>query len=178
MNDFDRTHENDSEIDRLAEALGEQRPQLTALELDRVRSEIHRRTSARPQLKGSVMKSRLAAVLIVTMGVFTSGSGIALGVDAISSDNSAARGEYGDADAQCDPAIEECQDVLGVSGGGANGDQAGAAGDPGTQAATATKSGGTLPFTGYLAIPILLIGVVLTITGLAMRRRLGSNQLS
>ena len=46
------------------------------------------------------------------------------------------------------------------------------------QAATATKSGGTLPFTGYLAIPILLIGFVLTITGLAMRRRLGSNQLS
>lgn len=89
-----------------------------------------------------------------------------------------------------------CNGILGINNGGhhpnngnrgnngnGNGGNNGEQGENGSGAPTtsnavqsgrqigATGSGRTLPFTGFLAIPLLLAGVALLIAGLALRRR-------
>jgi len=127
------------------------------------------------------MRSRLAIIAMLVFGGLLSTGGGALAVSGFSSQqDNAAAGQYG-------PSNEEDngdQGVLGEdeSGGGsapAGGQENnGGGGDNGVQPARQVEAGaqGTggeeqLPFTGFAAIPILLGGVALLATGLALRRR-------
>lgn len=126
------------------------------------------------------MRSRLAIIAMLVFGGLLSTGGGALAVSGFSSqqDNAAAT-QYGPRGTDDDNGD---QGVLGEDesgGGGPAGTRDNGGGDdnavqPAEQVeAGAQATGGEeqLPFTGFAAIPILLGGVALLATGLALRRR-------
>ncbi len=168
MNDSDRNPFS-AELREVEHRLSSSRPELTALELDAIkRRAMTSATRKQPSLfsrqKGFLMKSRLAVTMMLALGLLMSGTGATLAVSGISSSGSAASVQY--------PDQQPAADVL---------DE----GDTGTPAASpavevqptrqVSNSGGgdTLPFTGFLAIPVLLGGVALLTTGAVLRRRSG-----
>lgn len=90
------------------------------------------------------MKSRMAMALVLTVGMLMSMTGAGLAVSGSSGSGSAATAQY--------PPNNPPKNVI----------------DP---KATAQAKTGSLPFTGYAAVPILLVGVVLLGTGFVLRRR-------
>src|SRR3954451_11819112 len=132
------------------------------------------RVDRRPPVRADFWRSRLALVLTLVFGIGLSTSGGALAVSGIGSSGDAATAQYGGNGVQGTNA-----GAGGSSGGGGNlgegtsGAGSESAGDA-TQAsgqAGATGSGGGLPFTGYLAIPLVAAGFVLLGSGLTLRRK-------
>lgn len=116
------------------------------------------------------MKSRVAVLLVVALGIFMSGTGATLAVSGIASSGSASSAQY-PSEA---PKHHEKSHTLGVHSSGSNGSTPQA--EVETQvvqpvAQEASTGGDTLPFTGFVAIPVLLIGVALLGGGLVMRHR-------
>lgn len=127
------------------------------------------------------MRSRLAFISILATGMLMSTGGAALGVTALSTTESAGVAQYGTTnvsggDTGGDP-IAGGGDEGGVGGetdvGNVNPDDFGVAGVQDAQAPRQLEStrGGSLPFTGYAAIPLLLVGIALLATGFAIRHR-------
>jgi LPXTG-motif cell wall-anchored protein len=127
---------------------------------------------------------------ILALGVLMSTTGGALALSNLTGSQSAGDAVYGDPSGG---------GVGGETGSGGGGNTLGGGGSSGSgsngvageSASGSTPSGaldtadqrasnedGTLPFTGYAAIPLLLIGVALLGTGLVLRRRNNSPQLS
>lgn len=114
------------------------------------------------------MKSRFALVLVLALGVFMSGTGASLAVSGITNSGSASSAQYAGEKGH--------NSVLGA-------DESGETPQVETEPVTteteatqplrqvATSSSGTLPFTGYLAIPVLIVGVGLLGAGAIMRIR-------
>ncbi len=108
------------------------------------------------------MKTRLAMIAVLALGILMSATGVTLAIDGSSSSGSATDdGTYetttfNDPSDPVDP------------------------GDPGDESsADSTRqaesdSGGSLPFTGFLAVPLLVGGVALLGGGIALRRRVDS----
>jgi hypothetical protein len=140
--------------------------------------------------KGTFMKSRLALISVLALGVFMSGTGATLAVSGISSSGSASSAQY-------PPEEHEKEEHLCENGSGSgNGSESGSNGSGcnhesehcgpvssgGNGEACETQevrqvessSGGSLPFTGFLAIPVLIVGVGLLGAGVAMRMRMRS----
>ncbi|HYI80374.1 MAG TPA: hypothetical protein VEW67_05905 [Thermoleophilaceae bacterium] len=169
MNDSDRNPFS-AELREVEHRLSGNRPELTTLELDAIKrramtSATRTHQSLFSRQKGFLMKSRLAVTMMLALGLLMSGTGATLAVSGISSSGSAASVQY--------PDQKPAADVL---------DE----GDTGTPAATpavevqptrqvSTTGGDTLPFTGFLAIPVLLGGVALLTTGAVLRRRSGKD---
>ena len=99
------------------------------------------------------MKSRIALTAILVLGVMMSGTGATIAITGASDNGSAASAEYGDSG----------------SGNLAGQEQGGEAQPP--EQVAAQGGSGSLPFTGFLAIPLLVGGVALLGTGAALRRR-------
>lgn len=136
------------------------------------------------------MKSRLAIIALLATGALMSTSGAALGISALSTDLTASSAQYGTPAAPTAGA----GDVLAGGGAGGPQDDGAGAGGPqddgagagrggvagaqesggvaGAQAPRqiAASQGGELPFTGYAAIPLLLVGLLLLGSGLVLRR--------
>lgn len=102
------------------------------------------------------MKPRIAVALVLAVGLLASGTGATLAV--ISESGSAAEVQY----PELKPKESVNPGVLGSDSGG------GAAVQEEQQVAT---GGSELPFTGFLAIPLLVAGVVFLVTGGVMRSR-------
>jgi hypothetical protein len=154
---MDHFNHND-DLDLVGRLLREHRPQLEALELDRVKLRSHARARGSRPTKGSVMKSRLAILGILVLGIMMSGAGTSMVIangsgegnrsnaaDTVYDDDDAGRGDFRDGDGDLDARGQEK-----------------AAGDDG---------GDGLPFTGFLAVPLLIGGIGLLGTGLLIRRR-------
>lgn len=107
------------------------------------------------------MKPRIAVAFILAMGLLTSGTGATLAV--ISESGSAAQVQYPDLkpEESVDPG------VLGSDPGGSK--------DVQEEQQVAT-GGSELPFTGFLAIPLLVVGVAFLVTGGVIRSRAGSDK--
>lgn len=112
------------------------------------------------------MKSRLAMTMILVLGVMMSGTGATIAITGASDTGSAGVSQYGNAN-------ENGQEQGGNNlagqeqgGGGDNGDDT----QPVEQVA-AQGGSGSLPFTGFVAIPLLVGGVALAGTGAVLRRR-------
>jgi hypothetical protein len=106
------------------------------------------------------MKPRIAVAFILAMGLLTSGTGATLAV--ISESGSAAQVQYPD----LKPKESVDPGVLGSDPGGSD-----------VQEEEQVATGGSeLPFTGFLAIPLLLVGVVFLVTGGMLRSRAGSDK--
>ena len=103
------------------------------------------------------MKPRIAVALVLAMGLLTSGTGATLAV--ISESNSAAQVQY----PELKPKDSIQPDVLGSDPGGGGSVQA--------EEQVASSGGSELPFTGFLAIPLLVAGVAFLVTGGVLRSR-------
>ncbi|MFL5825482.1 MAG: hypothetical protein ACJ76V_03050 [Thermoleophilaceae bacterium] len=173
------THRNEEHVPadllHVAERLRKDRPQPTALELDqiklRARSQAARRApSLFSRQKGFLMKSRLALTSVLVIGLLMSMTGAGLAVSGIASSGSAGVAQY--------PTSKPTTggEVLGNQESG-NSTQPTTTNE-GVQATrqVASESTGSLPFTGYLAIPLLIVGIAMLATGLTVRRRAARDQ--
>jgi len=175
-----------SDLAAVEERLRSERAVASGLELDELKLRaMSQAGAARPgtRLKGRLMKSRFALLAMIVAGLMMSMTGATLAISGSSGAGSAAEGQYGDTPS-------------GQQQGGGNGDTLGAEQGPGGQAGTgaagadngsapgdtqaaeqaaATGSGGnggnSLPFTGLLAIPLLIGGVALLGTGGVLRHK-------
>jgi hypothetical protein len=163
-----------TEFDDVIRTLRENRPEATALELDQIKQRV-RRGSAPASRRNNDMKSRLAILLTLVLGLGLSTTGVGLAVQGFTNDD-ASVAQYGP-EPDGGVAGEEDQGGGDVAGeedqaGGVAGEQ-----DENLQATRQVEStgGGELPFTGFLAIPVLLGGVALLSAGVVMRRRSGED---
>ena len=117
------------------------------------------------------MRSRLAIILMLVLGMTVSTGGGALAVSGFTSQSkSAATAQYGNDNDQGED--EGDQGVLGEDESGGGNAPAESPAQPNRQVeAGAQGTGSELPFTGFAAIPILLGGVALLATGLVLRKR-------
>lgn len=144
------------------------RPEATGLELDRVKRRAISQASAdsgswSPK-KGLFMKPRLAVAFVLAMGLLSSGTGATLAV--ISDSGSAARVQYPD----LKPSSAAKPDVLG------NAAPSAPRSTIQEEQQVASSGGGELPFTGFLAIPLLIVGVLFLVAGGVLRSRAGRGQ--
>lgn len=200
INDIGKESDNrvPAELREIERRLRDERPTLTELELDEVKLRAKRSAAQgsdklRKQ-KGTFMKSRFALLVILSLGVLACGAGGTLAASAVAASGSAGSAQY-------EPDEHEfCEE--GGSGGGENGCEepceesgGGSAGagqyEPGcshpcdeSESGAASAQLGehgegcahkpaSLPFTGFPAIPVLIVGLGLLGAGLAMRMRSG-----
>lgn len=135
------------------------------------------------------MRTRLALMSILALGALFSTTGGALALSNLTGSQSA-----GDAVYPQNPGTGDVGGEEGSGGGNTLGDSTGGGDGGGTAGESASGStpddalesaaqresneDGKLPFTGYAAIPLLLVGVGLLAAGLMLRRRNSSPQLS
>ena len=146
------------EFDDITRLLREERPQASELELD----EIKRRVRQRVARKGQPMRSRLAILAMLVVGILMSGTGAGLAVQGFDqSGDDASQAQYPNGggnvlgeETESGPLPDNDEDVE---------DEA--------QVAQQVESGDSLPFTGFAAIPVVLAGVALIGGGLMLRRQ-------
>jgi hypothetical protein len=159
-------HDPTGELEALAVRLREDRPEASALELDRIKRRAVSQASARSWAlkKGLFMKPRIAVAFVLAMGLLSSGTGATLAV--ISESGSAAQVQYPD----LKPNGSTERDVLGSDEPTAGGSSIQ------EEQQVASSGGGELPFTGFLAIPLLIVGVLFLVGGGVLRSRAGRDQ--
>jgi hypothetical protein len=162
-----------TEFDDVIRLLRENRPEATELELDQIKQRVRRRTAQQPSRRREAMKSRIAILSMLVLGMLFSTAGAGLAVQGLTN-NDASVAQYGPDEEQPagDVLGEEESGGGGAAGGGAS--EGGAAGEEAVQPArqvAAGSAGNELPFTGFLAIPVLIGGVALLSTGLVLRRQ-------
>jgi hypothetical protein len=149
------------EFDDITRLLREERPRASELELD----DIKRRVTQRVARKGQPMRSRLAILAMLVVGMLMSGTGAGLAIQGFDeSGNDASEVQYPQGGGG---------DVLGEedSGGGLPEETENVADEDDAQVAQQVEVGDSLPFTGFAAIPVLVIGVALVAGGLVLRRQ-------
>jgi uncharacterized membrane protein len=179
-----------TEVDDVIRLLRERRPQATALELDQIKQRVRRRAAGRPERSQS-MKSRLAILGTLVVGMVFSTAGAGLAVSGFTHNASVA--QYStppptsvpptnvpptnvppESVPQTPPPAGAVLPSHAESPGSKTSPRAGAKPaeqvQPARQVEAAT-SAGSLPFTGYAAIPVLIGGLALLTGGLIMRRR-------
>jgi hypothetical protein len=176
-----------AELDPIEARLRAERATPSPLELDRIKQQAIRQAErSRPSLyantKGSFMKSRLALTLILVAGFMFSATGTTLAISGSSGDGSAASSQY------VAPGGEETgKPDHGVKGAHAEGGEetnktlqrtgtetaVAVTPAPAAEQVAVVSSDNSLPFTGFLAIPLLAIGVGLVALGgfIAVRNR-------
>jgi hypothetical protein len=178
---------HDAELGPVIDRLEAERPMATSLELDLIKQRVRGRVGRSRRTES--MRSRIAILATLALGMVlsTGGAGLAVSGFASQSDN-AAQSQYGNSTPTPESTTQGGGgDVLGeeesggpAGGGGGGGNESTPAGEetqsqPARQVeAGAQSSGGgeeQLPFTGFAAIPVLLGGVALLTTGLVLRRR-------
>ena len=172
-------------------ALRDARPELPADRMASVaaRARSRARASVLPQLttKESFLRSRIAITLMLVLGFGFSSAGVGMAVQGVASPGaSAADHQYGHA-VEDQPLVTapDQNEVQDETDKGTNPDRGGnkVAGENEEQVAgeqavqenrqLGAEQGGEeeLPFTGFAAIPVLLMGFALLTTGFVLRRR-------
>jgi hypothetical protein len=161
---MDRFDNDTPAFDALEQRLRSERPELSALELDAVKGNVRRRVRAHAHFTPgrSLMKSRLALTVVLVLGLMMTGTGATIAITGASDDGNAGVAQYSEGTEQ---------------GGGNNlagKEQGGGSPEEATQPAqqvAAQGGSGSLPFTGFVAIPLLVGGAALAGTGAVLRRR-------
>jgi hypothetical protein len=152
------------EMRELARQLDAERPELTEMRLDELKLGILRRTGRRSSLtpRGSFMRSRAAVTLVLVLGMMFTGAGGTVAVTGLAGAGDSGTAQYGEVEAE----VEGGQDEGAVLGNTErpSGETAG------TTQQVADTGEDTLPFTGFLAIPMLVAGVGMLGAGAALRR--------
>jgi len=143
------------EFDDVIRLLRDKRPEASELELDQIKQRVRKR-AAQPARRKQDMKSRLAILFMLVAGMTFSATGAGLAVQGLTG-HDASVSQYnhkppGEVLGQEDETSNQVQQPRQVESGS-----------------------GQLPFTGFLALPVLLGGVVLLSAGLVLRRRTRSD---
>jgi hypothetical protein len=143
---------------------------MTALELDVAKLRIMQSAPQRhpgmlARKKGNFMKSRVALVAVLALGVFMSGTGATLAVSGFANNGSASSAQYPNSGPQTKPhhLVEAAEE--------SGGEVSPAVETQAVEQVAVTGSSSSLPFTGFVAIPVLIIGLGLLGAGVAMRMR-------
>jgi hypothetical protein len=175
-------HLHDAELGPVIDRLQAERPTASALELDLIKQRVRERVTrhARRSRRTEFMRSRLAILGMLVLGMVLSTGGAGLAVSGFASQNdNAAQTQYGTPtptpSTTPEGGTKPGNDVLGEeeSGGGAGPTENNSPSQPARQVESGAQGTGgeQLPFTGFAAIPILLGGVALLGTGMVLRRR-------
>jgi hypothetical protein len=189
-------HLHDADLGPVIARLQAERPTASDLELGLIEQRVRGRVapSARRSRRTEFMRSRLAIIAMLVFGMVLSTGGGALAVSGFAAQDNAAVAQYGESVGGQDVGGQDVKgeeesggngvlgegNETGAPAGGteANGSPAGGQEANGVQPARQVEAGaeGTggdqqLPFTGFAAIPILLGGVALLVSGLVLRRR-------
>ena len=170
----------------VAETLETRGPRMTEPELARVRRTVLQRTTARTRRPAAFTRSRLAIVSMLSLGALMSSGGAALGVSALSTDLSARAAQYGTSGQAGSGTINPPPVLAPPTATGSGDEGTDTAAPPSTEALVSPAATQTprqlaageadeLPFTGYLAIPLLLLGLALFVAGFALRRGVRSS---
>lgn len=148
----DERRDFDAEIQKL----NEHRPNLSALELDQVKQRVRARTgsTASPAWR-LFLRTRAAVITAIAAGALMSTSGVALGISGSALNGTASTAQYGHAGTG--PAA------------GSQGTAVSNAPTPVLVSAQTSNSSGQLPFTGFAAITLIVLGLGLAATGLVIR---------
>ena len=149
-----------TEFDDVIRLLRENRPEAGELELDQIKQRVRRR-AARPERRQD-MKSRLAILLMLVLGMMLSTTGAGLAIQGLSGDNAAQQ--------QYDEEEQPPGDVLGEEESDGPATESGTDVQPAAQVESGADTG-ELPFTGFLALPVLIGGVARMSAGIVLRRR-------
>jgi len=176
MNHPDDLHAD--ELQSVVDQLHAHRTEATALELDTMKRRVRERVASRPAGRrarsASLMKSRLAILSMLVTGMLLSTAGAGLAIDGVTGTNNASVAAYDNGDNRGDVLGE---DNSKSPSGGVAGEENSSSPTPTTTNVQPTRQveagagSNSLPFTGFLAIPVLLGGVALLGTGLVLRRR-------
>jgi hypothetical protein len=147
------------DYDDIVRLLREERPQASELELDGIKRRVRQRVAR----KGQPMRSRLAILAMLVVGMLMSGTGAGLAVQGFDQSGDDA------SQAQYPPGGEG--DVLGEEDSGGPTSPEETTDEDDAQVAQQVESGDSLPFTGFAAIPVVLAGVALIAGGLMLRRQ-------
>ena len=174
----EKTGHDSPELTRIEERLRTERPAATGLELDQLKLRAlsqARRPAPANRTKGQLMKSRFALLLMMVLGLTMSTTGATLAISGSSGSGSAGVAQYLDGDDQdilgdTEEEGTNPQDTLG-------GEEPSGQDDNGTapdvqevkQVAASDDGESSLPFTGFLAIPLLIGGVALLGSGAMLR---------
>jgi hypothetical protein len=166
--DYSNGERDPAELTPVEERLRAQRVTATPIELDALKLRAMRQAApAAPRFrKGVLMKSRLALTLMIVLGLMMSTTGAGLAISGSSDQGSAAQGQYGGEE---DNGPED--NLAGTVQGGGQGGSDTADSQPTEQVAVATDDGGSLPFTGFVTIPLIIGGVALLSGGALLRWR-------
>lgn len=178
MNDSNRDR-TPAELKQIAARLREERATATPLEFDRLKLQALRQAERpRPNFyarqKGMFMKSRLALTMVIAAGFLLSTTGATLAITGSSGSGSAAQNQY----THVSPADGGGGNKNKSLGGGGNNEPAAVSEESAPaseQVAVANSSGGSLPFTGFVAIPLLIVGIGLFSVGAILRRKATGN---
>lgn len=131
------------------------------------------------------MRTKLAITAALTVGIMMMGTSSGLALSGISGDGSAGSAQYRSIPPSPSTGTgtntEDVSDAPPTLGDRASGgEDAGERGDEGDVQATrqvslASDSADKLPFTGFAAIILLVAGLALVVSGLALRRRTGGH---
>jgi hypothetical protein len=147
------------DFDDVIRLLRDNRPEATELELDQIKQRVRKR-AAQPARRKQDMKSRLAILIMLVAGMTFSATGAGLAVQGLTG-NDASRTQYDHHTPPGQVLAEENQSSDDVQ-------------QP-RQVETGANTGDQLPFTGFLALPVLLGGVALLSAGFVLRRRTRSD---
>ena len=187
---MNRPHYNHTPADlvEVIERLEQERPELGALDLDRVKVQALRqaaRSATAPRQKGLIMKSRFAVTTMLVLGIFMTGTGATLAKDAADhvygktdqkvtiQTNPTASPTPAQAPVAAPQSLAAPSEGAPVVAGEVESGEAPKAepkGDVQGARQAAADSGEKLPFTGFAAIPVLMAGLGLIGGGLALRR--------
>jgi hypothetical protein len=157
-----------AELADVAQRLRDERPEASALELDRIKLRAQASARRHARRREPFMRSRLAITSMLVVGVLMSGAGAGLAVSGVSGSGSSG-------DAQYPTETTDTQTVLPTTESNPPPDTTEANPAQETRQVSSDDSD-QLPFTGYAAIPVLLIGLSLLSVGVVMRRRVSDRR--
>jgi hypothetical protein len=150
-----------ADLQRIEDRLTGGRIVASPLELDELKQRaMHQATQRKGTPRGAWMKSRLALTLVIVLGAMMSGTGAGLAVSGSSGEGNAADEQYEEQETNEGNRVAGDEDAVPQS----------VAGDVAAEQVAAAGDSGSLPFTGFVAIPLMVGGVALIGGGAFLRR--------
>ena len=179
--DNSKRNRTPAELEQIETRLRADRYEASPLDLDRIKLQAIRqversRTSLYARKKGSFMKSRLALTLVLVAGFMLSTTGATLAISGSSGSGSASNSQY------TPPGSHPEHEIKGVKESGGNPNSAQPSPEvevaPAAEQQAVVSSSSSLPFTGFVAIPLLIIGLALIVGGAVIRLKSRNNPVA